>query len=97
VNGEAQLVLATLSAAVTVIFEETGNVRPGLGKGHEHFGWLDGVSQLGVKGLSDPFPGQRLIDPGLSRWLSRRSRTSALRMDEQRLIYGVPQAESVSP
>jgi Dyp-type peroxidase family len=65
VDGEAQLVLATLGAAVTVIFNETGNVRPGLGKGHEHFGWLDGVSQPGVKGLSEPFPGQRLIDPGL--------------------------------
>src|SRR5271166_1537744 len=64
VNGEAQNVLGILRASITVIFDETGQVRPGLEKGHEHFGWLDGVSQPGVKGLTDPFPGQRLIDPG---------------------------------
>jgi len=40
-------------------------VRPGLEKGHEHFGWLDGVSQPGINGLVTPFPGQRLLDPGL--------------------------------
>jgi len=64
VDGEAQHVLGILGASITVIFDETGQVRPGLEKGHEHFGWLDGVSQPGVKGLTDPFPGQRLIDPG---------------------------------
>jgi Dyp-type peroxidase family len=64
VDEEAHHVLRILGDAVTVIFDETGHVRPGLAKGHEHFGWLDGVSQPGVKGLTDPFPGQRLIDPG---------------------------------
>jgi Dyp-type peroxidase family len=64
VDGEAQVVLAILGGAITVIFHEIGHVRPGLEKGHEHFGWLDGVSQPGVKGLSDPFPGQRVLDPG---------------------------------
>ena len=64
VDEEAHHVLRILGDAVAVIFDETGHVRPGLAKGHEHFGWLDGVSQPGVKGLTDPFPGQRLIDPG---------------------------------
>ena len=64
VDGEANHVLGILGASVTVIFDETGHVRPGLARGHEHFGWLDGVSQPGVKGLTDPFPGQRLLDPG---------------------------------
>ena len=64
VDEEANHVLGILGASITVIFDETGHVRPGLKKGHEHFGWLDGVSQPGVKGLTDPFPGQRLLDPG---------------------------------
>ena len=65
VDQEAATLLAILGAAIAVSFDETGNVRPGLEKGHEHFGWLDGVSQPGINGLSNPFPGQRLLDPGL--------------------------------
>ncbi len=64
VDGEAKHVLGILGASITLIFDQTGQVRPGLERGHEHFGWLDGVSQPGVKGLSVPFPGQRLLDPG---------------------------------
>ena len=40
VDGEAHHVLGLLGASITVIFDETGHVRPGLEKGHEHFGWL---------------------------------------------------------
>jgi Dyp-type peroxidase family len=64
VNDEARHVLSSLGSAIAVIYDETGHVRPGLARGHEHFGWLDGVSNPGVKGLTDPFPGQRLIDAG---------------------------------
>ena len=64
VDGEARHVLGILSGSISVIFDETGQVRPGSARGHEHFGWLDGVSQPGIKGLTNPFPGQRLIDPG---------------------------------
>jgi Dyp-type peroxidase family len=65
VNAEANKLLGILGATVAVSFQENGNVRPGLQKGHEHFGWLDGVSQPGINGLTTPFPGQRLLDPGL--------------------------------
>lgn len=65
VNGEAKNLLDILGATVAASFRENGNVRPGLVKGHEHFGWLDGVSQPGILGLTSPFPGQRLLDPGL--------------------------------
>lgn len=65
IDDEAAKILAILGASVRVSYEETGNVRPGPEKGHEHFGWLDGVSQPGIAGLTDPFPGQRLLDPGL--------------------------------
>jgi Dyp-type peroxidase family len=64
VDSEAQKVLGILGAAVSVVHDETGILRPGAEKGHEHFGWLDGVSQPAVNGLSTPFPGQRSLDPG---------------------------------
>jgi len=64
VDSEAQKLLGILGAAVSVVHDETGHVRPGAEKGHEHFGWLDGVSQPAINGLSTPFPGQRLMDAG---------------------------------
>jgi Dyp-type peroxidase family len=64
VDHEAQHVLGILGGAVLPIHDQTGNVRPGAEKGHEHFGWLDGVSQPAINGLSTPFPGQRAMDPG---------------------------------
>lgn len=64
VNDESTYMLFSLGSTITVIYDETAHVRPGLARGHEHFGWLDGVSNPGVKGLTDPFPGQRLIDAG---------------------------------
>jgi Dyp-type peroxidase family len=65
VSAEAKALLSILGATVAASFRENGDVRPGLEKGHEHFGWLDGVSQPGINGLTTPFPGQRLLDPGL--------------------------------
>jgi len=65
VNAKATKLLGILGATVAASFEENGDVRLGLEKGHEHFGWLDGVSQPGINGLVTPFPGQRLLDPGL--------------------------------
>jgi Dyp-type peroxidase family len=65
VHGEANNLLGILGATVLASFQENGDVRSGLQKGHEHFGWLDGVSQPGISGLTSPFPGQRLQGPGL--------------------------------
>jgi len=65
VNSEATLVLGILGKSVSVIHDETGNVRPGAEKGHEHFGFQDGISQPGVNSLTTPFPGQQVVDPGL--------------------------------
>jgi Dyp-type peroxidase family len=64
VNGEGRTLLNILGPTISVSFQENGDVRPDLEKGHEHFGWLDGVSQPGIQGLTTPFPGQRLLDPG---------------------------------
>ena len=64
VKGELTQIRKILEASVSVIYDETGEARSGAERGHEHFGWRDGISQPGIKGLSDPFPGQRLLDPG---------------------------------
>jgi Dyp-type peroxidase family len=65
VDDEADRVLDFLGSSVAVSFDQTGNTRPGPARGHEHFGWLDGVSQPGINGLTTPFPGQEMLDPGL--------------------------------
>ncbi len=65
VDRETEEVLRILGASIAVTFLERGNTRPGSERGHEHFGWLDGVSQPGVADLTTPFPGQDLLDPGL--------------------------------
>jgi Dyp-type peroxidase family len=65
VDAEVRHVLNILTGSIAVSFDQTGNSRPGRQRGHEHFGWLDGVSQPGINGLTMPFPGQELLDPGL--------------------------------
>jgi len=64
VDDAEQQLLDALTGHIAVVYEDSGKARPGLARGHEHFGWLDGVSQPGIKGLTDPFPGQRLLDSG---------------------------------
>jgi Dyp-type peroxidase family len=66
--------LRFLSTSMKVLYSEVGNTRPGAERGHEHFGFLDNISQPGIRGLtprSDPLrrpdeglPGQDLIWPG---------------------------------
>src|SRR6516162_1652532 len=67
-------VLRLLGASIRVVYAEIGNVRRGAERGHEHFGFLDGVSQPGIRGLTRPsqpiyrpdqgLPGQDLVWPG---------------------------------
>jgi len=66
--------LGLLGASIKVVYSEVGNTRPGTQRGFEHFGYRDGISQPGVRGLTrssnpttDPdqgLPGQDLIWPG---------------------------------
>jgi Dyp-type peroxidase family len=61
-----------LGTSVKIVYSEMGKVRPQ--RGHEHFGFLDGISNPGVRGLTRPsqpidrpdegLPGQDLIWPG---------------------------------
>ncbi|EUC58295.1 Dyp-type peroxidase [Rhizoctonia solani AG-3 Rhs1AP] len=42
-----------------------GNVRPGENRGHEHFGFLDGISQPSIRDIEHPLPGQAVVDAGV--------------------------------
>ncbi|CAD6591576.1 MAG: hypothetical protein ASARMPREDX12_006552 [Alectoria sarmentosa] len=54
---------ATIHEALRIV----GDVRPGKEKGHEHFGFLDGISQPAIKGVNlTPNPGQESVNPGVT-------------------------------
>ncbi|KAF8576379.1 Dyp-type peroxidase [Ramaria rubella] len=65
VHATEQKLLALLGHTIKQVFKVPARVRPGNQKGHEHFGYLDGVSNPAVKGIVTPFPGQQVIDPGV--------------------------------
>jgi Dyp-type peroxidase family len=66
--------LHLLGASIRLVYSELGATRPGPERGREHFGFRDGISQPGIRGLtrvSDPrrrpddgLPGQDLLWPG---------------------------------
>jgi Dyp-type peroxidase family len=71
VAAQTEELLSILSGTVKVIYADMGNVRPD--RGHEHFGFRDGISQPGVRGLTkrenpidadQGLPGQDLVWPG---------------------------------
>jgi Dyp-type peroxidase family len=67
-------VLSLLRDSVKIVYSEMGTVRPGRQRGHEHFGFQDGISQPGIRGLTrisnsirrpdEGLPGQDLVWPG---------------------------------
>jgi Dyp-type peroxidase family len=60
-------------SALRLLFEQRGRTLPGALRGHEHFGFKDGVSQPGVRGKVSTAPGDfitpRYIHPADSRAL----------------------------
>jgi deferrochelatase/peroxidase EfeB len=66
--------LGFLGSGIKVVYSERGNTRPGRERRKEHFGFRDGVSQPGIRGLTRPsrpsgapdqgLPGQDLLWPG---------------------------------
>src|SRR5262249_44081783 len=73
-TSHSNQLLRAIGSSIKVVYSEIGNTRPGRERGHEHFGFLDGVSQPGIRGLtpvSDPMRrpkqgllGQDLLWPG---------------------------------
>lgn len=53
-------------ATIKIVYSEIGKVRPGAQRGHEHFGFLDGISQPGIRGLTRPSKPTYQPDHGLS-------------------------------
>ncbi|KAG8778165.1 hypothetical protein FRC12_025138 [Ceratobasidium sp. 428] len=63
-NEKVDEALEALGESVTVVHRLNGKVRDGDYRGHEHFGWLDGISNPAIKGVVDPLPGQGVVEPG---------------------------------
>ena len=72
VNYDRAELLRLLGDSIKVVYSEMGTTRPGAFRGFEHFGYRDGISQPGIRGLtrrstSNPdqgLPGQDRIWPG---------------------------------
>jgi Dyp-type peroxidase family len=74
VASRSSELLSFFGPSIKVVYSEIGNTRPGTERGHEHFGYRDGISQPGIRGLTERssratnpdqgLPGQDLIWPG---------------------------------
>lgn len=74
VRRHHERLLAMLGRSIKPVHVEMAQVRPGAERGHEHFGFQDGISQPGIRGLtprSQPhrapgqgLPGHDLVWPG---------------------------------
>ncbi|KAJ4475852.1 fungal peroxidase [Lentinula lateritia] len=65
VNATLSQVQNILNGSITEAYSLQGQARPGDEQGHEHFGFMDGISNPAVTGFSTPLPGQQVLDPGL--------------------------------
>ncbi|KAK0186243.1 peroxidase TAP [Armillaria mellea] len=58
-------ILSTLGDSISELHRIQGAARPGSNEGHEHFGFMDGISQPAVKGFTQsPLPGQLAVNAG---------------------------------
>ncbi|KAJ6469526.1 fungal peroxidase [Mycena sanguinolenta] len=53
-----------LGTSIAEIYSLEGAARPGSEEGHEHFGYLDGISNPAVEGFQSPLPGQAIVPTG---------------------------------
>ncbi|KAJ7512496.1 fungal peroxidase [Mycena galericulata] len=53
-----------LGNSITEIYSLQAAARPGAEQGHEHFGFLDGISNPAVVGFQPPHPGQAVVNTG---------------------------------
>ncbi|KAJ7723414.1 fungal peroxidase [Mycena metata] len=64
INTELASIQSKLGDCITEIYSLQGAARPGNEQGHEHFGFLDGISNPAVQGFQTPFPGQAVVPTG---------------------------------
>ncbi|EJD06642.1 Dyp-type peroxidase [Fomitiporia mediterranea MF3/22] len=55
----------TFGKSIKEVFKVNGHVRPNKEKGHEHFGFKDGISFPAIDALTGHLPGQIVVDPGV--------------------------------
>ncbi|KAL5503918.1 DYP1 [Sanghuangporus vaninii] len=54
-----------LGHSIKEVFKVKGQTRPGKEKGHEHFGFLDGISSPAIDAVTGHLPGQIVVPPGV--------------------------------
>ncbi|THV00299.1 fungal peroxidase [Dendrothele bispora CBS 962.96] len=65
IQSELANIKNILGSSITEISRLSGASRPGDQEGHEHFGYMDGISQPAVQGFTqNVLPGQALVSPG---------------------------------
>src|SRR5690242_6545003 len=52
VTSYSNTLLRVLGTSVKVVYSEVGRARPGSERKREHFGFIDGISQPGIRGLT---------------------------------------------
>ncbi|KAF5375741.1 hypothetical protein D9757_008983 [Collybiopsis confluens] len=65
VNSLLSQLQASLQGSISEVYRVQGQARPGDQQGHEHFGFMDGISNPAVTGFSTPHPGQTVVPPGI--------------------------------
>ncbi|KAF7348508.1 DyP-type peroxidase [Mycena venus] len=65
INSAVSSLEAALGDSITKVYSLQAAARPGAEAGHEHFGFLDGISNPAVSGFTtNPMPGQSVISAG---------------------------------
>ncbi|KAJ7085405.1 dye-decolorizing peroxidase precursor [Mycena belliarum] len=66
INTELANIQSILGSSIKEIHRLQGAARPGSESGHEHFGFMDGISQPAVNGFTNPvLPGQTAVNAGV--------------------------------
>ncbi|KIK63490.1 hypothetical protein GYMLUDRAFT_41170 [Collybiopsis luxurians FD-317 M1] len=65
INNTLSQLQSTLNGSISEVYSIQGQARPGNEQGHEHFGFMDGISNPAIDGFSTPLPGQAVVAPGI--------------------------------
>ncbi|KAL0572805.1 hypothetical protein V5O48_009161 [Marasmius crinis-equi] len=68
ITAEIDAIKSLFGSSFQEVYRLHAHARPGTGMGHEHFGWVDGITQPAVEGwdtAATTFPGQKVVPPGV--------------------------------
>jgi len=92
INAGANVNGALIRSGASVIFEQSGATLPDPLRGHEHFGFLDGVSQPGIKGTAGK--GGELITPKQNPTDPTQGKPGQDRLWPGEFVFGYPGQDS---